>query len=328
MRGSGSGGEGRARHAAQPSALATGYAPGGGEPCRSVLDRGHIYLLVGPSGGGKTTLIRRVTSCGDTGFHFVPSTTSRPPRPGECEGMDYYFAADREFDHLIAAGDFLEWQRVHGFRYGSSRSRLEAVVSEGRRGITSADILGAFKIKAAMPADVTTIFVTPSAPDKLRQRILERAPLPAAELSRRLDRVEMEMRLAHACDRLILNDDLEMAVAHLQLIAAAQAGTAARFHHFHHLPVIPMVEVGTPPGVEFGTRFCVADCETAEAAVERVLHQWWWECHPGAVHFDLPPRLCHPSGRRELVRTTTAVCDVSWWSADLPDGRPFSSGLM
>jgi len=326
MRGGGIEGDGRIGGAVAPSTMSTAD-PAAADAVASTWARGHIYLLVGPSGGGKTTLIRRVTSAAAAAFRFVPSTTSRPPRPGEQDGIDYHFTGEPDFERLAVAGDFLEWQRVHGYRYGSSRHRLEAVVAEGRRGITSADILGAFKIKAAMPADVTTIFVTPSATEKLRQRILARAPVAPAELARRLGRVEMEMRLAHACDHLILNDDLERAVADLQLIAAAQVGAATLYRHFRRLPVIPMVEVTGAPGVEFGSRFCVADCETAEEAVERVLHQWWWECHPGAVRFDLPSRRCHADGRRELVRTATALCEVSWWSADLPDGRPFSAGL-
>lgn len=289
--------------------------------------RGHVYLLVGPSGGGKTTLIRRVTTERRGQFYFVPSTTSRPPRAGERDGIDYHFTAETDFDRQIAEGDFLEWQYVHGFRYGSSRHRLEAMIREGRCGITSADILGAFKIKAAMPADVTTIFVTPSAPGDLRRRILDRGPLPPAELERRLGRVEMEMHLAHACDRLILNDELDTAVADLQLIDAAQVDAALRLQHFRRLPVIPMVEIEAPPGAEYGSRFCVSDCETAETAVDRILHQWWWECHPEAIRFNLPERHAKATGRHEYIRMGTALLDVVWWSANLADGRVFSSGL-
>lgn len=297
-------------------------------PPGSQAGRGHVYLLVGPSGGGKTTLARAVTgSGGDGGFQFVASTTSRPPRPGEQEGADYHFTSEEEFTHCIAEGGFLEWQSVHGFRYGSSRRRLETVVSAGRSGITSADILGAFKIKAAMPTDVTTVFVTPSDANGLRQRILARAPLPGAELQRRLDRVAMEMRLAHACDHLILNDDLDAALASLRRLATAQACQAVRLRHFNRRPVVRMVQLEPPPAPEFGSRFCVADCETPEEAVERVLHQWWWERHPEAVRFALPPWVVGPAGPPRLIETPQAVLELSVWTARLPDGRAYGPAL-
>ena len=297
-------------------------------PPGSQAGRGHVYLLVGPSGGGKTTLARAVTGPGgDGGFEFVASTTSRPPRPGEQEGSDYHFTSEVEFAHCIAEGGFLEWQSVHGFRYGSSRRRLETVVATGRNGITSADILGAFKIKAAMPTDVTTVFVTPSDANGLRQRILARAPLPEAELQRRLERVAMEMRLAHACDHLILNDDLDEALASLRLLAKSQAGQAVRLRHFNRRPVVRMVQLEPPPAPEFGSRFCVADCEIPEEAVERVLHQWWWERHPEAVRFALPPRVVRPAAPCGPIETPLAVLEVSVWTVCLPDGRPYGPAL-
>lgn len=275
------------------------------------MSRGHIYLLVGPSGGGKTTLIRSVTA-DRVDFRFVPSTTSRPPRAGEVDGRDYHFVDEREFERLTSQGEFLEWQRVHGFRYGSSKSRLEAMVAEGGRGITSADILGAFKIKAAMPADVTTVFVTPTHLDTLRERIRQRAPVSQAEMERRLARVEMELQLAHACDGLVLNDDLETARRALAAVTDAADRAAARHRHFRRQPVVRMVEVGPAPTPECGTRFSVSDCETPRQAAERVLHQWWWECHPGATRFALPRFGVRRVGRRE-ERTPDAILDLSRW---------------
>lgn len=277
--------------------------------------RGHVYLLVGPSGGGKTTLIRTVTAPGH-GFTFIPSTTSRPPRPGEVAGSDYHFVDDKAFSTLVGDGEFLEWQRVHGFRYGSSRRRIEAVVAAGLRGITSADILGAFKIKAAMPADVTTVFVTPSHLDTLRQRISRRAPVTAEELDRRLARVAMEMQLAHACDALILNDELDLAHAELEALTGDQERRAAARAHFGRLPVVRAVEVEPPPQTECGTRFCVSACETPRDAAERVLHQWWWECHPSATRFALPGWELRRVGQRE-EHTERAVLDVTRWVVTL-----------
>jgi guanylate kinase len=298
---------------------------------RAIL--GHIFLLVGPSGGGKTTLIRRVAGAAPPhpdlpAFRFVPSTTSRPPRPGERDGVDYHFVSEGDFERLAAAGEFLEWQRVHGFRYGSSRARLLAATHDGGWGITSADILGAFKIKAALPDLVSTVFVTPSDASRLRDRIQERAPLSEAEMERRLGRVAMEMQLAHACDRLVLNDDLEQAARRLCVCAAAQLEAAARRAHFGRRPVIRMVDVGPPPRPECGRRFCVADSETPEQAVQRVLHQWWWECHPRAASFDLPPWQVRATDRQEYVALERVTLDVTWWTATGPGGRPFGEAAL
>src|SRR5579875_2405372 len=92
---------------------------------------GHVFLLIGPSGSGKTTLIqalrRRHPEIG-----FLPTTTTRPPRPGETDGVEYFFADDAAFDSALAAGDFFEWQPIHGHRYGSSRSRFAAALEDGR----------------------------------------------------------------------------------------------------------------------------------------------------------------------------------------------------
>ncbi len=285
--------------------------------------KGHLFVLVGPSGGGKTTLIRQVTTSvppGQAPFVFVPSTTSRPPRCGERDGVDYHFLTVAEFETQCAQGAFLEVQRVHGHHYGSSRQRLRAVVEEGAQGITAADILGAFKIKAAMPADVTTVFVTPSRPDTLRERILTRSAVSSGELERRLARVAMEMELAYACDRLILNDELDVAVTALRALAEAQRLQGVRLSHFGVLPVVRMVELAEPPRPALGARFCLADCETPAQAVQRILRQWWWELHPEATSFRLPACTAAPAAPPRQERTADAVLDVAPWRVQLPAG--------
>ena len=128
----------------------------------------------------------------------------------------------------------------------------------------------------------------------------------------------MEMELAYACDHLILNDDLEEAVEQLEVLAEATRLRATRLEHFAARPVVRMVELASAPAPGLGTRFCVADCETPDQAVRRVLRQWWWELHPAATRFELPPCEPTPAGgcRRELRED--AILEISPWEAVLP----------
>jgi guanylate kinase len=180
---------------------------------------GHIFLLIGPSGSGKTTLIqalrRRHPEIG-----FLPTTTTRPPRRGERDGVEYYFIDDSTFDRALSAGDFFEWQPIHGHRYGSSRSRFAAALDSGRLGITSLDILGGLAVKAALGDQTTTVFVRPSSLAVLRQRLLGRGDTDGEDLERRLQRAEMELAQAARCDYILVNDDLEAALDQLGRIVA------------------------------------------------------------------------------------------------------------
>ncbi|HVB10392.1 MAG TPA: guanylate kinase [Bacillota bacterium] len=178
---------------------------------------GHVFLLIGPSGSGKTTLIHALRRR-QPQVRFLPTTTTRPPRPGERDGVEYHFSDDADFDRALAAGDFFEWQPIHGHRYGSSKSRLEAALSEGRVGITSLDILGGLAVKGALGERATTIFVRPSSLAVLRERLLLRGDTDGQDLERRLQRAEMEIAQAARCDFILINNDLEAALDQLTRI--------------------------------------------------------------------------------------------------------------
>ena len=180
--------------------------------------RGHLFLLIGPSGSGKTTLIQEVRKVLPA-VRFIPTTTTRGPRPGEQHGREYYFARSEEFDALIARGDLLEWQWVHGNRYGTSRQRFQEAIDGGELGITSIDVLGGVAVKAAFPSDSTSIFVRPSSPDELRRRLIARGDTPGEDLERRLERVEMEFAQQSRCDAVVTNDDGALQAALDQLLA-------------------------------------------------------------------------------------------------------------
>ncbi len=179
--------------------------------------RGHLFLLIGPSGSGKTTLIQEVRKVRPA-VRFIPTTTTRKPRPGEEHGREYFFATDDEFDALIARGDLLEWQWVHSNRYGTSRHRFEEAIEGGVLGITSIDVLGGVTVKSAFPDDSTSIFVRPSSPEELRRRLIARGDTPGEDLERRMERVEMEFAQQGRCDAVVTNDDGHLAVALEQLL--------------------------------------------------------------------------------------------------------------
>lgn len=170
------------------------------------MARGHLFLLIGPSGSGKTTLIREVRGRIPS-LRFIPTTTTRPPRPGEQDGREYFFVSSDEFDALIARSDLLEWQWVHGNRYGTSRSRFVDALEDGLLGITSIDILGGIDVKAAFGDDCTAIFVRPSSIDALRTRLIGRGDQEGEDMDMRLERAEMELREASRCDHTLINDD-------------------------------------------------------------------------------------------------------------------------
>lgn len=167
--------------------------------------RGHLFLMIGPSGSGKTTIIREVTARRPD-VQFLPTTTTRPPRPGEKHGRDYFFMSEEEFDQAIARGDFLEWQVIHGYRYGTSRSRLDEAIQSGIFGIFAIDIFGGLEVKRIFGPDATTIFVRPHSTEEIRERLVARGD-SKDDIETRMRRVEEELQMADKCDVIVYNDN-------------------------------------------------------------------------------------------------------------------------
>lgn len=186
--------------------------------------RGHLFLLVGPSGSGKTTIIQEICKVRED-VRFLPTTTTRPPRPGETDGREYFFVSNEAFDEKLARGDFLEWKKIHGNRYGTSRERLQEAVQAGTLGIMSVDVLGGMEIRKDFPSETTAIFVSPSSLEELKERLMRRAD--TSDISTRLDRARMEMERASQCDVIITNGEGQLADAVasvLQVIDALALG--------------------------------------------------------------------------------------------------------
>ena len=179
---------------------------------------GLLFILVGPSGAGKNTLMKRVQEQ-IPDLPQLATATTRPKRADEQEGREHRFVSREEFERLIAADALIEYQKVHrGDYYGTPRDTVERAFRSGQDLIADIDFLGAQKIHAAYPHNTVLIFVTPAHMHTLTERIQQRGELSAGELETRLARARFEMTFATQCNYIVLNDLLEPATEHLRQI--------------------------------------------------------------------------------------------------------------
>jgi guanylate kinase len=181
--------------------------------------RGMLIVVSAPSGAGKTTLCREVRSSLPDLAYSV-SYTTRPPRPGEVDGKDFYFVTESAFDELKTAGGFAEWAPVHGNLYGTHASTIERELDEGRDILLDIDTQGARQLRARYPEAVLIFIIAPSMAE-LEQRLRERRSDAEAEITRRLARAREEIQLWRQYDYLIVNRDVKEAVD--QLVTVIQA---------------------------------------------------------------------------------------------------------
>ena len=190
--------------------------------------RGLCLVLAAPSGAGKTTIARRLLAA-SADLALSVSVTTRAPRPGERDGIDYHFRDPAAFDALVAAGGMLEWARVLGRDcYGTPRAPVEAALAAGRDMLFDIDWQGYRSLRAALPGDVVGVFVLPPSRDALAARLAGRGGDSAAEIARRMARADAEIAHAGEFDHVIVNDDLETAVAAVAAVLAAARSTTAR----------------------------------------------------------------------------------------------------
>jgi len=179
-----------------------------------------VFVISGPSGAGKGTLtdelLKRVPS-----LTRSVSATTRKPRPGEVNGVDYYFLDEDEFKDRIFQGGFLEWAMVHGNYYGTLKSVVKEEFSSGKDVVMVIDVQGAASIKEKMP-EAVRIFIEPPSIAELVQRLKLRNTETTAELQERLKNAETEMGLAGNYDYVVINDDVERAVDELVGIVKAE----------------------------------------------------------------------------------------------------------
>jgi guanylate kinase len=181
---------------------------------------GAILILSGPSGAGKSTIIQRAEPrIGE--FYFSISTTTRPPREGERDGVDYYFVSREEFEREIAAGEFLEYAKVHGNYYGTSLKPVREALEEGKLVIFDIDVQGHRLARKRMGDLITSAFITPPSLAELERRLSGRSTDDPETIRRRLENAREEIGALEEYDFLIVNDDLDRATEEFVTIARA-----------------------------------------------------------------------------------------------------------
>ncbi len=178
-----------------------------------------ILIVSGPSGCGKSTLIARLLAESPE-LRFSVSHTTRAPRPGEVDGRDYFFVGEERFARMAREGRFAEWARVHGQRYGTSWREIRAKSAGGRTLVLDVDVQGARSIQRQFP-EAVGLFVVPPTLAALQRRLRRRQQRIDPEARRRLAAALKELRAYRRYDYLLVNDDLEAALAQLRCLLVA-----------------------------------------------------------------------------------------------------------
>lgn len=174
----------------------------------SVQPRKYI-IFSAPSGSGKTTIVREMMKRGFP-LEFSVSATSRAPRGEEKNGVDYHFLSLKEFDKKIEKNEFIEWEEVYsGVKYGTPRSELDRIFSQGKLPIFDLDVIGGLNLKKLLGEEAMAVFVQVSKIDVLKDRLINRATDSEESIQKRLDKAEYEMSFAKQFDVTIINDNLE-----------------------------------------------------------------------------------------------------------------------
>lgn len=183
--------------------------------------RGLLLVLSSPSGAGKTTLSRGLLK-DDDNINLSISMTTRPPRPGEVEGQDYYFVSQPQFEAERKAGNLLEWAKVFDNYYGTPRSPVEESIAKGRDVLFDIDWQGCQQLEEKMAVDLVRVFVLPPSAKVLEQRLRDRAQDSSDVVARRMQAASAEISHWAEYDYVLVNSDVDVSLAGLKAILAAE----------------------------------------------------------------------------------------------------------
>ncbi|MDQ0315622.1 guanylate kinase [Amorphus orientalis] len=197
------------------------------EPKADLPRRGVMLVLSSPSGAGKSTLSRAVLDTDDN-IELSISATTRAKRMSEADGVHYHFMSQRQFEAMRDQGELLEWAEVHGNFYGTPRAPVEAALARGEDILFDIDWQGTLQLYESSREDVVSIFVLPPSGAELKVRLERRAEDDAETIAKRLSNAKTELTHWSEYDYVIVNDDLERALAGVRSILAAERLKRAR----------------------------------------------------------------------------------------------------
>jgi guanylate kinase len=183
--------------------------------------RGLMFILSSPSGAGKTTLSRKLLAA-DSEIKLSVSATTRPPRPGEVDGVHYHFVSEERFDAMVAEDDFYEWAHVFGHRYGTPKGIIRAALKEGQDFLFDIDWQGTQQLFQKDQQDVVRVFILPPSIDELHRRLKARATDSDTVIAARMDRARAEISHWDGYDYVIINDDIDMCFDKVRAILEAE----------------------------------------------------------------------------------------------------------
>ena len=183
--------------------------------------RGLMFILSSPSGAGKTTISRMLLAADDQ-IKLSVSATTRPPRPGEIEGVHYHFVDEATFDRMIEEDDFYEWAHVFGHRYGTPKAQVWNVLEQGKDILFDIDWQGTQQLKEKMRDDLVSIFILPPSHAELERRLRNRAEDSDEIVAGRMAKAADEISHWPEYDYVIVNTDVEKALADIQAILNAE----------------------------------------------------------------------------------------------------------
>jgi guanylate kinase len=190
--------------------------------------RGLCLVVAGPSGSGKSSVVRALRAR-EPELMMSVSATTRAPRRGEREGVDYHFLSEAEFAAQREAGAFLEWAQVLGRHcYGTPRAPVEAALAGGRDVVFDIDWQGYRSLRTVLPGDVVGVFLLPPSLDVLEGRLVQRAGEGAAEIARRMELAREEIRRCAEFDHVMVNDNFDRTVAEVGAVLHAARSSTSR----------------------------------------------------------------------------------------------------